>query len=599
MTAFIELLSQAAQACDRADYATALERAQAACAAASHPFEQVKAYEAQMRAYHGCGLYDQALAIGQVARARLAEVETAADIPPDERLGVEERILNTLAASQRLSGDLSSALETRHRQLELGQRMGDARARSEALNGIAVIYASRGEFARAIPYQEQAIALQRDRGDVGQLCRMQSNLADLYLHADQVEAALDIAQQAWEQIQPLGDSADPQVTTQIRYILAEAYGRTAQFDLARAAFEDALRLAERYRTPRTWIDACSRYASFLLRQGQHGQALAVLHRGIAVSEAMGANTPWIYELHRQLAAVYEAMGDCPAALAAYRTYHQRQLAIFNAESEARLRQMEARFRTEAAEREAELFRQQAAAAQRQQELDRQYFERLTRLKDELLATASHDLKNPIAAIRISADLLRRAVDPRLHDHLDRINRQVERINQLIGGVLELARLENGRAITVRDESLTRLIEDGVSRFQPQAEALGIVLTAEPPAEPLIVPLDALLISRVIDNLISNALKYTPAGGTVRVSAARDGDRIRVSVSDTGIGIPEAELERVFERFYRVQSDRRSEVEGTGLGLAIARTIVEQHGGQIDVRSAPGQGSTFTFTLPLT
>lgn len=598
MTTFTDLLSRAAQAYSRAEYSTALELAQAAAAAATQPFQQIEACELQMRAQHARGMYDQVLTLWRNVQVLLAEVEQTGAVPPGERLRMEERVLNTLAASQRLYGDLSSALETRHRQLALGQQIDERAAQSEALNGIAVIYASLGEFARAIPYLEQALAFQRDLGDVRQICRMLSNLADLHLHVDQVETALNLARQAWEQLSQVDQHGDPQVTTQIHYILAEAYSRTGQFSQARAAFEEALRLAELYRTPRTWIDACSRYADFLLRQGQHGRALTLLRRAIAVSAAMGASTPWIYELYRQLAVVCEAMGDCPAALEAYREYQRLQVVIFNTESDARLRQVEARFRAEAAEREAKFFRQQAEAAQKQRELDLRYFERLTQLKDELLATASHDLKNPIASIRMTADLLRWMIDPRFHDYLDRITRQVDWINQLIGSILELAKLETGRALNIEPTSLTQLIKHCVSMFQTQAEAREITLTAELPDTPITIRIDALLISRALDNLISNALKYTLPGGSVRVTAAISGEQVQVSVIDTWIGIPEEAIDRIFERFYRVMGDQDTEIEGTGLGLTIARTIIEQHGGQIGVSSALGQGSTFYFTLPL-
>lgn len=597
MTDYSDLLHQANQAYDVADYTAALDLAQAAYLAAPGALERAESCEIQMRVYHARGLYDQVLGVWQIVSMLLTEAE-ANNVPLVDRLRVEERAFNTLGASQRQSGDLSSALETRYRQLEMGQRLDDRAAQSEALNGIAAIHASVGEYARAITHQEQAIALQRDRDDPRHLCRMLTNLADMYLHTGQLDAALHMAQEAWVNMQRIDINADPQVMTRVLFILAVSYSQQNLFSDAQDAFEDALRLAELYEVPRAWIDACSRYADFLIQRRQYGRALTLLRQGLQVGSALGGHTPWIYDIYRQIAIVHEAMGDYQAALVAFREYHRLEALIFNTDSDARLRQMEVQFRTEVAEREAEFFRRQAEAAQMQQEQDRQYFERLTKLKDELLATASHDLKNPIAAIRTSAALLRRHIDARFYDHLDHIDRQVARINHLITGILELAKLETGRALNARDESLARLVDDCVSMFRSQADDHRITLTTDLPDVPIIVHMDAMLIARVLDNLISNALKYTSAGGSVRVGVALMGEQVQVSVSDTGIGIPDSEIDRVFERFYRVKQDHRHEVEGTGLGLAIARSIVEQHGGQIGVFSVPGQGSTFYFTLPL-
>src|SRR5262249_34270273 len=140
-----------------------------------------------------------------------------------------------------------------------------------------------------------------------------------------------------------------------------------------------------------------------------------------------------------------------------------------------------------------------------------------------------------------------------------------------------------------------LIPGGAERLRPQVDRAGLRLVIDVPPDLPLVLADRARIEQVLINLIHNAIKFTPAG-TITVAARADGAVLHVSVEDTGVGIPEADLPRVFERFYKTDRARRS--EGTGLGLAIAKHVVQAHGGTISVTSRPGQGATFEFTLPL-
>jgi len=164
-------------------------------------------------------------------------------------------------------------------------------------------------------------------------------------------------------------------------------------------------------------------------------------------------------------------------------------------------------------------------------------------------------------------------------------------------MMDLAQIESGQAILrLVPTEVALLVRRGVKHLRSQMKAKGQQLTLAVPAD-LLALADEQHVARVVSNLLHNAIKFTPEGGSIAIHAEAAGDDVRICVSDTGPGIPQAEQTRIFERFYK--ADRARTHGGTGLGLAIARHIVEGHGGRIWVESAAGQGATFCFTLPRT
>jgi signal transduction histidine kinase len=219
---------------------------------------------------------------------------------------------------------------------------------------------------------------------------------------------------------------------------------------------------------------------------------------------------------------------------------------------------------------------------------------------QLVASVSHDLRTPLASIRAMVEAINDGVvtdQATVGRYTRTIAGEVERLSGLINDLFELSQIDAG-ALVLRLErgSLEDLISDTLRSLGPQAERRGVRLAGEVDAALPPVPLDPSRVQRVLDNLIGNALRHTPEGGTVEVRASAEGDGVRVTVRDTGEGIPATDLPRVFEPFYR-GDDSRSRAGGAGLGLTIARGIVELHGGRIWAESRPGQGAAFHFTLP--
>jgi two-component system phosphate regulon sensor histidine kinase PhoR len=226
--------------------------------------------------------------------------------------------------------------------------------------------------------------------------------------------------------------------------------------------------------------------------------------------------------------------------------------------------------------------------------------RLESVRREFVANVSHELRTPLTSMRAVVETLEAGAidDPSVAgDFLARIVGEVERLTTLVDELLDLARLESGR-LTLKIEPVLAadLVTAGAERLRPQTERARVSLAIDTDQGLPVVMVDRTRIEQVLINLIHNAIKFTPADGTITVSADVVGDHLVVAVADTGVGIPESELPRVFERFYKTDRARRS--EGTGLGLAIAKHIVHAHGGTISVASKLGRGATFTFHLPL-
>ncbi|MFO7603748.1 MAG: ATP-binding protein [Gammaproteobacteria bacterium] len=219
---------------------------------------------------------------------------------------------------------------------------------------------------------------------------------------------------------------------------------------------------------------------------------------------------------------------------------------------------------------------------------------------EMVANVSHDLRTPLASLQGYLETLKlksgQLDEAQRQDYVDIAYRHSERLRKLISELFELSTLEHQDArLHYEPFSMSELVQDVCQKFRLEAENKNLQLTTHLSTEPGFVSADIGLIQRVLENLIENAIKYTPEGGQVTVSLLLGADTITTTITDTGQGIAAADLPHVFERFYRVEKHRN--LEGTGLGLAIARRIMQLHNSSIEVQSRPGQGTTFSFPLP--
>jgi signal transduction histidine kinase len=220
-------------------------------------------------------------------------------------------------------------------------------------------------------------------------------------------------------------------------------------------------------------------------------------------------------------------------------------------------------------------------------------------RDEVLGVVSHDLRNPISAIGMCARVLEDsppADEQQRKLLLATIRESTASVNHMIDDLLDVANIERGRlSLELRQEAPAQLISRTMHMFDVEAREQGITLEADVGTNLTPVAADGARIVQVLGNLVRNAIKFTPSGGSIAIRADGQDGAVVFSVRDTGRGISEESQRHIFERYW--QSSDGARARGTGLGLSIARGIVEAHGGRISVESAAGQGSTFTFTIP--
>ncbi len=229
-----------------------------------------------------------------------------------------------------------------------------------------------------------------------------------------------------------------------------------------------------------------------------------------------------------------------------------------------------------------------------------HFKDLEKVKNEFIATASHDLKNPITTISGFSSLLEQAgtLNPQQHEFLNYIKSASSTMTELVQNMMSLAQMDLDIQKKYAPVDMQKLMKEMADEFTLQAEKKNQNLKFTPLSAPVHVSGDPLQLHQLLRNLLGNAIKYTPTGGEIKIAARVDDSQISINVQDNGFGIPATDLPFIFDRFYRVREGKANEVEGNGLGLAIVKSIVEGHNGTINVESETGKGTCFSVSLPV-
>lgn len=547
--------------------------------------------QAQVNYYHAH--YEEALM--QLGRA-LAIYES------NKQHGKCSRALYVMGITFRQLGDFSSAIDAFSKALTAARLVHEAYSEMRALNGLASIYGNAHQHSTALNYLQQALKLAQREGFIQHQATIYGNMCYEYNQLGNHDLALQYGLESWRLYQTLPNPPIAIVHTSMR--ISQVYYEKRDYQRAFEFANHGLALAYRFNTRHEVVQLLHHIGTLYADMGRDDEALAYVQEAMTQAQQYDIEMA-NHEVFLLAAQLYKKHGDYQRAYDALEKYHQMRLALYNEESETKMHQLEARYKLETARKEAEFYEIRARELEKLREQDRQYYARLTEMKDKFIRETTHDLKNPLSIILLNVDIAIKMLnrDPqRVLSALQQIRHQTIRSRQLVSGLLDLAWLETGRAIHDEPIAIVALVAQHVDGMQPLATQKHITLTFEPHApSDTIVKGDPTQLGRVLDNLLSNAIKYTPSGGKVwadvAIETCRDGGQfVVVSVSDTGIGLTSEQQGLVFEPFYKAHDDLES--DSTGLGLTIVQTIVKQHGGSMFVQSEVGKGSVFGFRLML-
>ena len=534
----------------------------------------------------------------------------------------------------------AEALKYFHEAIRLGEQLGDARVLADAHLGAYIIW---GEFEE----REQALAHLEAGGKFAEQVGDPQRLADYYRALGNYRVSVrDLAggRAAHERSRDISARAGHTLGfATALHNLSYISEREGQLDAARTLILEALALYERLGLKRYLANACRQLGGVLVKQRQYPAALAQFERSLTLARGFGGRAA-IANSYRDLAHAHEAAGNLPMALEYQHKLDPEREAIFGEKSRQKLALLQARFEAERSQHQLELLRRDqslkdaelrgvrlqrygllavvilgaiaaAAIVSRQRmkfagerrvheetRLARQAAEEANRLKTRLLSIASHDLRSPLCAMIAGA----RAMELQPHDATlaaelsGGLQREGERLLALVGDLLDLSALETGRLSLARAPcDLAAMVGERIAAHRAAAAAKRQVLTcAPPPPRPVRVSADAGRLAQVLDNLISNAVKFTPPGQPIHVSVEAVDGRAIARVRDAGPGLPPADFARLFQPFQTLSAQPTGGEVSSGLGLFIAREIMTLHDGRLGVDSAPGEGATFFIELPL-
>lgn len=502
------------------------------------------------------------------------------------------RGLYILGFSYEHLGNHTEALRIFQTQFNLAEQLDNNTYKATALRRIGSLHATRNQEDLALEYYEQCLELYDQTEDKTGLAGVFVNMSEIYYAQKHYNKALKFAKRSLALHEAHGLVAPRTFSHSSLAKIYLAQGNEAQ---AEYHISEALKFARQSDRNYPQIAALKAISLIHRDMGQAQQSLSHLQEALQL--AIRADDLFEgSECCRLLAEIYADLGQFDAAYQHYQEFHKIRENLWNESNKTRFESLEILHQTRQAQSEANLQREL-------RQHDRYYYEKLSAIKDDVISHTSHDLKNPLASLLLTTQILSihgRTDDEKGKELIERIHKIIEQMRELITNVLDLARLGTGKALEMKWQDFVAFVkivlEDGQHYHSAEAKHIHLELKSGLEAQDLYF--DTTSIEQVINNLVSNAIKYTPEDGEITVKIDKEENWLITSISDTGIGIPDTDLAHVFERFYRVDSEQHKAIEGTGLGLAICKSIIEQHGGIISVESIEGRGSTFSFALLL-
>lgn len=548
------------------------------------------------------------------------------------------RSMNTLGATYWAKGDHETALKYYFESLKISEPGGFDQLASTTLGNIGMLYSERNDPDRSLEYLRRAMAIKRSIRDTLGLVRTMSNIGRTFFNNT---GQLDSALVYFQLCLPLFDALPDQIFGKgiVLNNLGAIFLSKEDYPRARDYFYQSLQIREKLGDKGGQSVVLGNLGELALAEGNFTQSIDYYERSLALSRETGSETDQ-GDIWEKLSKAYAAQKNFPKAYECLLKYSVWQDTLHRRERAASIANMEVKYQTQ--QKEAELARQQLAFQQQTNEKRLilgsalflilalfglfQYFRNrqkikqkeaelalqlehaeaeklreLDEVKSSFFANISHEFRTPLTLIagpvkkwlsqNGSADTL--SVPTR---EATVLQRNADRLLELVNQLLDLSKLESGRMkLSVAHDDLSQTLRVLAHTFDSMAEHNGMAYRIEVPETTEMAWFDRDKIGKIITNLLSNAFKHTPPGGTVAFAAHIETGRLICNITDTGSGIPTHDLEKIFDRFYQVEGTGD---KGTGIGLALVKELVALHRGHISVQSKPGEGTAFTVELPV-
>jgi tetratricopeptide (TPR) repeat protein len=466
----------------------------------------------------------------------------------------------------------SEATETHLKQYQLAETLGDKDSMATALRFIGANHDHMGQPQLSLDYYDKSIAIYESIDNFNGMAIVYYSKSIAYRLLARPDEAIAAAEKALS-LYTHGENPRflPRIHGQMAVLFADLGNEAAALSHA----EKAIAYAQAAKLEESLSLAYLRQGMVYRMFGQLENSLYVLEKALAIVEAKGDKHIGI-DVHQEMSKCYQAHQNYEKAFQHQAAYHRLYTEQVEEAMRSRFENLSIVHGTQQAQAEAERQRQL-------REQDRHYFETLNQLKDEFVSTASHDLKSPLTSMMTVLYLLKRhgrIDDERGKELLGRIENSANQMRDLIANLLDLARLETGKSLVLLDDDIVAFARDIAQEYTLLAANQGITFSFTSTLESQVIAFDRLMLRRVFDNLLSNALKFTAKNGRVALNIKQEESSIVLEFRDTGIGIATKDLPHVFERFYMVATPKASRSEGTGLVWRFAKPSLSSMAGQL-------------------